>query len=170
MLGGDEAQRGRIVAWREGLGLLGVISGIGGARGTWAWAPPACWWPWPWAGGPGARACACRFGHCTHTGVGARCQLRAEARTPSLSSRRHHGVGLAALPTRQLLCPAGGIYGQRHCQCGTGDADFVFVQDRLQAPESTAAASSAATSCARRLVFLAGCGWCGASDWPVPGV
>lgn len=25
MLGGDEAQRGRIVAWREGLGLLGVV-------------------------------------------------------------------------------------------------------------------------------------------------
>jgi Na+/melibiose symporter-like transporter len=25
MLGGDEAQRGRVVAWREGLGLLGVI-------------------------------------------------------------------------------------------------------------------------------------------------
>lgn len=53
-LGGDEAQRARIVAWREGLGLLGVVLasvapfalGLPASTGLFWLALVAGWWAW----------------------------------------------------------------------------------------------------------------------------
>lgn len=54
MLGGDEAMRGRVVAWREGLGLLGVVTaslaplamGMDGTVVLFAAALASGWWAW----------------------------------------------------------------------------------------------------------------------------
>lgn len=54
MLGGDEAQRGRIVAWREGLGMLGVVLasvapfllGMPATIGLLWLALALAWWAW----------------------------------------------------------------------------------------------------------------------------
>jgi Na+/melibiose symporter-like transporter len=62
MLGGDEAQRSRIVAWREGLGLLGVILasvspmvvGMAGTTGLFFLALALGWWGWTRARQPPA--------------------------------------------------------------------------------------------------------------------
>ena len=60
MLGGDEAQRGRIVAWREGLGLLGVILasiapvalGLTATTALFFVALALGWWAWSKARAP----------------------------------------------------------------------------------------------------------------------
>ena len=151
MLGGDEAQRGRIVAWREGLGLLGVILasvapvalGLGATTVMFVVALALGWWAWSRARRP----------HPLMGGSG-----------PALAQ-----VGPAASdvnPRGEATSPAGNDFQNR----ATGDthgsvwqpfryanfrallAVFVvngiasavpatlilfFVQDRLQAPEST---------------------------------
>lgn len=40
-LGGDALQRSRVVAWREGPGLIGVVTA---SALSVAWAPGPCWW------------------------------------------------------------------------------------------------------------------------------
>ena len=63
MLGGDEAQRGRIVAWREGLGLAGVLLasvlpslvGLAWTSGVLAIALAAGWLAWSRSRPPQAR-------------------------------------------------------------------------------------------------------------------
>ena len=60
MLGGDEAQRSRIVAWREGLGLAGVILasivpaalGLRASTALFLIALAAGWWAWTLARAP----------------------------------------------------------------------------------------------------------------------
>ena len=64
MLGGDEAQRGRVVAWREGLGMLGVVLAsvapfLLGMPATIAllWVAMAlAWWAWREAPKPPVRS------------------------------------------------------------------------------------------------------------------
>jgi GPH family glycoside/pentoside/hexuronide:cation symporter len=54
MLGGDEAMRARVVSWREGLGLLGVVTaslaplalGMAGTSVVFAAALATGWWAW----------------------------------------------------------------------------------------------------------------------------
>jgi len=61
MLGGDEAQRSRVVAWREGLGLVGVILasitpvalGLPATTALFFVAIGAGWWAWCYAMRPG---------------------------------------------------------------------------------------------------------------------
>jgi Na+/melibiose symporter-like transporter len=60
LLGGDEAQRARIVAWREGLGLLGVVLasvaplviGLVGSTALFFLALALGWWAWSKARAP----------------------------------------------------------------------------------------------------------------------
>ena len=40
-LGGDALQRSRVVAWRDGPGLIGVVTA---SALSVAWAPGPCWW------------------------------------------------------------------------------------------------------------------------------
>ena len=64
MLGGDESQRSRIVAWREGLGLVGVILasitpvalGLPVMTAIFSIALAAGWWAWTQARRPGGAA------------------------------------------------------------------------------------------------------------------
>ena len=63
LLGGDEAQRGRIVAWREGLGLLGVVLasvapfalGMPASTALFFLALALGWWAWGRAQRPPVR-------------------------------------------------------------------------------------------------------------------
>jgi len=60
MLGQDDAQRGRVVAWREGCGLAGVVTasllpfalGMGGSATVFAVMLAAAWWAWSQAPRP----------------------------------------------------------------------------------------------------------------------
>jgi Na+/melibiose symporter-like transporter len=150
MLGGDEAQRGRVVAWREGLGLLGVILasvapvalGLGATTGLFVVALALGWWAWSQARRP-------------HLFIGGSGPSFAQL-SPAASDANPHD---------KAASPAGDD-GQNHANSGTNGslwqpfryanfrallAVFVvngiasavpatlilfFVQDRLQAPES----------------------------------
>lgn len=66
LLGGDEAQRGRVVAWREGLGLVGVVLasilpatlGLPTTTAVFFALLGAGWWAWRHAPRPGSPAAA----------------------------------------------------------------------------------------------------------------
>jgi GPH family glycoside/pentoside/hexuronide:cation symporter len=50
-LGGDEGQRSRIVSWREGLALVGVlVASVLPRWPAWAWPARCSRWRWHWAG------------------------------------------------------------------------------------------------------------------------
>jgi Na+/melibiose symporter-like transporter len=115
MLGGNAAQRSRIVAWREGLGLVGVVLasisplalGLPAAKALFFIAMAAGWWAWTQAprpiaaGAPSARQAASVWLPFTRTGF----------RT-LLAVYVVNGIA-SAIPATLIL---------------------FFVQDRLQAP------------------------------------
>ncbi len=121
-LGGDESQRSRIVAWREGMGLLGVVLasitptllGLPSMVGLFVASLALGWWAWAQAvrPDPSSRSTSTISGHSNH----------ADLWHPwrNLAFRRLIGVFLlngiaSAIPATLIL---------------------FFVQDRLQAPES----------------------------------
>ena len=114
MLGGDEAQRSRIVAWREGLGLVGVVLasitplllGLGATVGLFCIALAAGWLAWTQASPP--RAAAVRRTH----GIWLPFSRRAFRRL--LGVFMLNGIA-SAIPATLVL---------------------FFVQDRLQAPRA----------------------------------
>jgi Na+/melibiose symporter-like transporter len=122
MLGGDEAQRSRIVAWREGLGLLGVILasiapvalGLTATTALFVVALALGWWAWSKARRPQTQAA-------TH---------RAGAPGPA---------GSVWLPFRhanfRALLAVFVVNGIASAVPAT--LILFFVQDRLQAPESS---------------------------------
>ena len=122
MLGGDEAQRGRIVAWREGLGLPGVILasiapvalGMTATTALFVVALALGWWAWSKARRPQTQAAA------PHTGA-------------------PRPAGSVWLPFRhanfRALLAVFVVNGIASAVPAT--LILFFVQDRLQAPESS---------------------------------
>jgi Na+/melibiose symporter-like transporter len=126
MLGGDEAQRGRIVAWREGLGLLGVILasvapvalGLGATTGLFVVALALGWWAWSRARRPRPFAAASSDATthaANHANAGSVWQPFRHANFRSLLAVFVVNGIASAVPATLIL---------------------FFVQDRLQAPES----------------------------------
>jgi GPH family glycoside/pentoside/hexuronide:cation symporter len=118
MLGGDEAQRSRVVAWREGLGLVGVLlasccPGLGLPATVAVFA--RCWWGWlAWSPrrAPSARA------------------------DRKVAATRHLWLPFTRPAFRRLLaCLLNGI-----ASAVPATLVLFFVQDRLQAPRSGGAA------------------------------
>ena len=122
MLGGDEAQRSRIVAWREGLGLLGVILasiapvalGLTATTGLFFAALALGWWAWSKARRPQTQV--------------------------ALARERAVGTGgLVWLPFRhanfRALLAVFVVNGIASAVPAT--LILFFVQDRLQAPETS---------------------------------
>ena len=121
MLGGDEAQRGRVVAWREGLGLVGVllasvtpvVLGLGATVALFALCLAAGWLAWTRALTP----------------------LRAE------TAARSRAVGIwrpFARPDFRRLLAVFVLNGIASAIPAT--LVLFFIQDRLQAPPSMEAA------------------------------
>ena len=119
-LGGDEALRSRIVAWREG----------------------AAWW-----GGAGIVAAqlagparhvgrVCRHAGAGLVGLGPRPAQRRRVPTCVACTTRPARQPVAALGAPGLPPPAGGVHAQRHCQRHPGHAGAVLRADRLQAPST----------------------------------
>jgi GPH family glycoside/pentoside/hexuronide:cation symporter len=121
MLGGDEAQRGRIVAWREALGLLGVILasvapvalGLGATTGMFVIALALGWWAWSQARRP--RPLTVGSGPATGSTTGSVWQPFRHANFRALLAVFVVNGIASAVPATLIL---------------------FFVQDRLQAPES----------------------------------
>ncbi len=160
MLGGDEAQRGRIVAWREGLGLLGVILasvapvalGLGATTGLFVAALALGWWAWSHARRP-------------HLFIGRSGPSFAQAPGNTVTTAQVSPAGSDANPHEEAASRTGDDGQNRASRSTNGSvwhpfrhanfrallAVFVvngiasavpatlilfFVQDRLQAPES----------------------------------
>lgn len=119
MLGGDESQRSRIVAWREGLGLLGVVLasiapvvwGMGATTALFAVSLAVGWLAWRGAPKPNAASEAAT----THAeGVSIWMPLSRPGFRALLAVFMVNGIA-SAVPATLIL---------------------FFIQDRLQAPES----------------------------------
>ncbi|OYT92188.1 MAG: MFS transporter [Burkholderiales bacterium PBB3] len=136
MLGGDESQRSRVVAWREGLGLVGVVLasiapvalGLPAAAAMLCIALAAGWWAWSSAQMP-------QLGH-----------PKPQKNTPTLSkpaalawsSGQPASVWLPFLrPQFRALLAVFMVNGIASAVPAT--LILFFVQDRLQAPASTQA-------------------------------
>lgn len=130
MLGGDESQRSRIVAWREGLGLVGVISasiapvalGFPASTALFFIALAAGWWAWSRALRPSLAV------------EGAASPARPTGAAPLLwSSGQPASVWLPfARPGFRALLAVFMINGIASAVPAT--LILFFVQDRLQAP------------------------------------
>lgn len=115
MLGGDAVQRGRIVGWREGMGLVGVVlasviptaAGLPAMVASFGLSLAAGWWLWTRAPRP-------ERSQAPHTGVDLRLPLRRPAFRRLLAVFVLNGIASAVPATLVLF----------------------FVQDRLQAPAS----------------------------------
>lgn len=118
MLGGDAPQRGRIVGWREGMGLVGVVlasvvpsvAGLPAMVALFGVLLVVGWWLWTQAPRP-VRAVR---GGVPHAGVDLRLPLRQSAFRRLLAVFVLNGIASAVPATLVLF----------------------FVQDRLQAPAS----------------------------------
>jgi GPH family glycoside/pentoside/hexuronide:cation symporter len=138
MLGGDEALRSRIVSWREGLGLVGVLAGVRAACG----------------GRPGGGR---RGGFCVLLVrlaglVAARARQRACRRDMPPTS------GCRSRPAFRRLLGVFMLNGIASAVPAT--LVLFFIQDRLQAPaQLEPAVPGAAISCARRCPSRCGSRW-----------
>ena len=131
MLGGDESQRSRVVAWREGLGLLGCrfsINCAGGPRITCLYSS-LFYSTWQRAGGPGVGRCDPA---CGKPGTAAAAATHSAA--PLLwSSGQPASVWLPfARPGFRALLAVFMVNGIASAVPAT--LILFFVQDRLQAP------------------------------------
>ncbi|NVO04492.1 MAG: MFS transporter [Rhodoferax sp.] len=138
LLGGDEVQRSRIFAWREGLGLLGVLLasvapsllGLGGTSALLFVALGLGWWAWGRAVRPviGAQQLGTAAAH-------------APAATPSHGGKPAVDRSSAALwqpfanPAFRALLAVLMVNGIASAVPAT--LILFFVQDRLQAPAAT---------------------------------
>jgi glycoside/pentoside/hexuronide:cation symporter, GPH family len=121
-LGGDEAQRGRIVAWREGLGLVGVmlavltpaILGLPAMVALFAGSLGLGWFAWTRAGEPPAPGSLNAFGGGRSRATSLLGPLRSSAFRRLLSVFMFNGIASAVPATLVLF----------------------FAQDRLQASEA----------------------------------
>jgi glycoside/pentoside/hexuronide:cation symporter, GPH family len=126
-LGGNEAQRSRVVAWREGLALLGVLMaavlpgtlGLGATVGAFAGLLVLGWWAWSRSLAPAMASRAQLFRRTAGQPLQARVKTRSPLRQPAF--RRLLAVFVlngtaSAIPATLVL---------------------FFVQDRLQASAAT---------------------------------
>ncbi len=141
MLGGDEAQRSRIVAWREGMGLLGVILasvspmvvGMTGTTGLFFLALVLGWWGWTRARQPPAADLIPAIAPARLPAVSTGNLAGASAALP------HRGAPLARMwlpfhrPDFRALLAVFVVNGIASAVPAT--LILFFVQDRLQAPE-----------------------------------
>ena len=127
MLGGDEAKRSRVVAWREGLGLVGVVIasvapvafGLPVTTALFFMALAVGWWAWSRAVRPTTASAASGHQPITGTGTGTVNSLWLPFSRPGFRALLAVFVvnGIAsAIPATLIL---------------------FFVQDRLQAPAAT---------------------------------
>ena len=124
MLGGDEAQRSRIVAWREGLGLAGVVVaavtpsllGLPAMLGLFVFGLAAGWLAWTQSARPAAASHRMVFGSVRHSGKAASLwqPWRNKAFCKLIAVFMVNGIA-SAIPATLVL---------------------FFVQDRLRAPEA----------------------------------
>ncbi len=145
MLGGDEAQRGRIVAWREGLGLAGVVLAsvapllLGMAATTAAFfvALALGWWAWSRARKPmpAPRSGSVCAPHRTPTPLAAAEPAAVQTRGP-LTLRAPAGAHALwrpwTRPAFRALLSVFVVNGIASALPAT--LILFFVQDRLQAP------------------------------------
>jgi Na+/melibiose symporter-like transporter len=149
MLGGDESQRSRIVAWREGMGLLGVILasvspmvvGMGGTTGLFFLALALGWWGWTQARQPpAADHAAGPTPEITRSTTQATSQAKVAAEPADEPVDAPH----SSVPLARMWLPfhRGAFRALLAVFVVNGIASAVpatlilfFVQDRLQAPE-----------------------------------
>jgi glycoside/pentoside/hexuronide:cation symporter, GPH family len=132
MLGGDEAQRSRIVAWREGLGLVGVIFasivplalGLQAQAAIFSIALAAGWWAWSRARKP------------TETAALPSDPTALAGTSPGYSAGQPTSVWLPfSRPKFRALLAVFMVNGIASAIPAT--LILFFVQDRLQAPASS---------------------------------
>jgi hypothetical protein len=121
-LGGDEVQRSRVVAWREGLGLLGVILASVSPLAFGLPASVALFFYSASCGLVGLESC-----HVAAARAADPTRFRWRAGCPGFG---HCGYSacqsdFAICPPR-LSCIAGGVHGQRYCQRRTCNLAAVF--------------------------------------------
>ena len=136
MLGGDESQRSRIVAWREGLGLVGVVLasiapvalGLPAATALLFIALVAGWWAWRSAPRP----------HLSHHTAPRDATALSKPAALAWSSGQPASIWLPFLrPQFRALLAVFMVNGIASAVPAT--LILFFVQDRLQAPASTQA-------------------------------
>jgi Na+/melibiose symporter-like transporter len=143
-LGGDALQRGRVVGWREGLGLLGVVLaslapyalGMVGTTVLFFGALAAGWWAWGLAPRPATPTAVVLANTAGATGVAKVAGLDAAS-----DARAHEAVSLWLPLTRPAFRALLAVFMLNGIASAVpATLILFFVQDRLQAPASLQAA------------------------------
>ena len=164
MLGGDEAQRSRVVAWREGLGLVGVVLAAVAPASLGLPATRRCSRPaWRWAGWPGRGLAPCRkppWGACHQPRRGHADAARCRQPCPSL----WHPFARPAFRRLLAVFVLNGI-----ASAVPATLVLFFVQDRLQAPPALEPVFLGTYFLCAALSMPLWLRGCGVSGWRAPG-